>query len=66
MKNYLKINQKTREEKIELYIPPGPRLGNNNVIESVNVSKSFDDKILYENLEFKLPAAGSVGKRYWT
>ena len=60
MKNYLKINQKTKKKKIELYIPPGPRLGN-NVIESVNVSKSFDDKILYENLEFKLPPAGIVG-----
>ena len=49
-----------KEEKIELYIPPGPRLGN-NVIESLNVSKSFDDKLLYENLEFKLPPAGIVG-----
>ena len=63
LSNYEKLLEnklKDKEEKIELYIPPGPRLGN-NVIESVNVSKSFDDKILYENLEFKLPPAGIVG-----
>ena len=63
LSNYEKLlenKSKDKEEKIELYIPPGPRLGN-NVIESVNVSKSFDDKILYENLEFKLPPAGIVG-----
>ena len=63
LSNYEKLledKSKDKEEKIELYIPPGPRLGN-NVIESVNVSKSFDDKLLYENLEFKLPPAGFVG-----
>ena len=63
LSNYEKLledKSKDKEEKIELYIPPGPRLGN-NVIESVNVSKSFDDKLLYENLEFKLPPAGIVG-----
>ena len=49
-----------REEKIELYIPPGPRLGN-NVIEAQGVSKSFGDKLLYEDLEFSLPPAGIVG-----
>ena len=63
LSNYEKLledKSKDKEEKIELYIPPGPRLGN-NVIESINVSKSFDDKLLYENLEFKLPPAGIVG-----
>ena len=56
----LKNKSKDKEEKIELYIPPGPRLGN-NVIDSVDVSKSYDEKLLYENLEFKLPPAGIVG-----
>ena len=56
----LQDNSKEKEEKIELYIPPGPRLGN-NVIDAINVSKSFDDKLLYDNLEFKLPPAGIVG-----
>ena len=51
---------KEKEEKIELYIPPGPRLGN-NVIDAKAVQKSFGDKLLYENLEFKLPPAGIVG-----
>ena len=51
---------KEQEAKIELYIPPGPRLGN-NVIDAVNVAKGFDDKLLYDNLEFKLPPAGIVG-----
>ena len=63
LSNYEKLledKSKDQEEKIELYIPPGPRLGN-NVIESINVSKSFDEKLLYENLEFKLPPAGIVG-----
>ena len=63
LSNYEKLlenKSKDKEEKIELYIPPGPRLGN-NVIESVNVSKSYDEKLLYENLEFKLPPAGIVG-----
>ena len=56
----LQDNSKEKEGKIELYIPPGPRLGN-NVIDALNVSKSFDDKLLYDNLEFKLPPAGIVG-----
>ena len=51
---------RSKEEKMELYIPPGPRLGN-NVIEAQGVSKAFGDKLLYENLNFKLPPAGIVG-----
>src|SRR5690349_7967567 len=51
---------KEREEKLELYIPPGPRLGN-VVIEAQGVSKAFGDKLLYENLTFSLPPAGIVG-----
>jgi sulfate-transporting ATPase len=51
---------KEREEKLELFIPPGPRLGN-KVIEATNVSKSFGDKLLMENLSFSLPPAGIVG-----
>jgi ATP-binding cassette ChvD family protein len=56
------LNQevKEREEKLELYIPPGPRLGN-KVIEAKNVSKAFGDKLLIENLTFSLPPAGIVG-----
>ncbi len=49
-----------REKSIELYIPPGPRLGS-NVIDSIGVSKAFGDKLLYENLDFKLPPAAIVG-----
>jgi|TARA_B110000444_G_scaffold242703_1_gene260294 ATP-binding cassette ChvD family protein len=63
LNNYEQLLQDTskeKEEKIELYIPPGPRLGN-NVIDAINVSKSFDEKLLYDNLEFKLPPAGIVG-----
>lgn len=51
---------KEREEKLELYIPPGPRLGN-KVIEANGVSKGYGDKLLYENLTFSLPPAGIVG-----
>ena len=51
---------KEREEKLELFIPPGPRLGN-KVIEAKNVSKAFGDKLLIENLSFSLPPAGIVG-----
>jgi sulfate-transporting ATPase len=56
------LNQevKEREEKLEIYIPPGPRLGN-KVIEARNVSKAFGDKLLIENLTFSLPPAGIVG-----
>jgi ATP-binding cassette ChvD family protein len=51
---------KQKEDKLELFIPNGPRLGN-EVIEAVGVSKAFGDKLLYENLNFKLPPAGIVG-----
>ncbi|MEP2023855.1 energy-dependent translational throttle protein EttA [Reichenbachiella sp.] len=49
-----------RQSKLELYIPPGPRLGD-KVIEVEGVSKAFGDKLLYENLSFSLPQAGIVG-----
>lgn len=49
-----------RESKLELYIPPGPRLGD-KVIEVEGVSKAFGDKLLYEDLTFSLPQAGIVG-----
>ncbi len=61
--NYDKLlNQdvKEKEEKLEIFIPNGPRLGN-EVIESVNLTKSFGDRVLFENLSFKLPPAGIVG-----
>ena len=51
---------KEKEEKLELFIPPGPRLGN-VVIEAQGVSKGYGDKLLYENLTFSLPPAGIVG-----
>ncbi len=51
---------KQKEEKLEIFIPNGPRLGN-KVIEAQHVSKAFGDKILYEDLNFKLPPAGIVG-----
>ena len=51
---------KEREEKLELFIPPGPRLGN-KVIEVQGVSKAYGDKLLYEHLTFSLPQAGIVG-----
>ncbi|MDR2806223.1 MAG: energy-dependent translational throttle protein EttA [Dysgonamonadaceae bacterium] len=56
------LNQdvKEREEKLEIFIPNGPRLGN-KVIESVGVAKAFGDKLLYENLNFMLPPNGIVG-----
>ena len=49
-----------KEEKLEIFIPPGPRLGN-KVIEANGVSKAYGDKLLYENLTFMLPPAGIVG-----
>ncbi|REA61975.1 energy-dependent translational throttle protein EttA [Dyadobacter luteus] len=49
-----------KEEKLELFIPAGPRLGN-KVIEAHNVSMGFGDKLLYENLNFALPPNGIVG-----
>lgn len=51
---------KSKEEKLEIFIPNGPRLGN-EVIEAKHVSKAFGDKLLYEDLNFKLPPAGIVG-----
>ena len=51
---------KEKEEKLEIFIPNGPRLGN-EVIEAQDVSKAFGDKLLYEHLNFRLPPAGIVG-----
>lgn len=63
LQNYdrlLNEDQKELDEKLELYIPNGPRLGT-NVIEAKDVAKGFGDKLLYENLNFTLPQAGIVG-----
>ena len=63
LSNYEKMlgeEQKTKEEKLEIFIPKGPRLGN-KVIKAEGVSKGFGDKLLYENLSFDLPPAGIVG-----
>jgi len=56
------LNEELRgkEDKLELFIPPGPRLGN-VVVEAKNVSKSFGDRLLFEDLSFNLPPAGIVG-----
>ena len=51
---------KEKEEKLEIFIPNGPRLGN-EVIEAIDVSKGFGDRLLYEHLSFRLPPAGIVG-----
>jgi ATP-binding cassette ChvD family protein len=51
---------KEKEEKLEIFIPNGPRLGN-EVIEAIDVSKGFGDRLLYEHLNFRLPPAGIVG-----
>ena len=51
---------KEKEARIEIPIPNGPRLGN-EVIEAIDVAKGYDDRLLYENLNFKLPPAGIVG-----
>ena len=63
LSNYEKLaSEETgeREARLELFIPPGPRLGN-VVIEANNISKAYGDKLLYENLSFSLPPAGIVG-----
>ncbi|MTG98404.1 MULTISPECIES: energy-dependent translational throttle protein EttA [Myroides] len=63
LQNYDKLlneDQKELEEKLEIYIPNGPRLGT-NVIEAKGVAKAFGDKLLYDNLNFTLPQAGIVG-----
>ncbi|MBQ7822895.1 MAG: energy-dependent translational throttle protein EttA [Bacteroidaceae bacterium] len=56
----LNEDQKEREEKLEIFIPNGPRLGN-KVIEAVQVSKAYGDKLLFDNLNFMLPPNGIVG-----
>ena len=56
----LNEDQKEREEKLELYIPNGPRLGQ-KVIEAHDVKKAYGDKLLFENLNFMLPQGGIVG-----
>jgi ATP-binding cassette ChvD family protein len=63
LKNYDKLmsqDQKKMDEKLEIFIPNGDRLGS-NVIEAKGVSKAFGDKLLYDNLQFNLPQAGIVG-----
>lgn len=63
LNNYDKLmsqDQKQADDRLEIYIPNGPRLGT-NVIEATGVSKAFGDKLLYENLNFRLPQAGIVG-----
>ena len=63
LSNYDKLisqDQKMVDEKLEIFIPNGPRLGT-NVIEAKNVSKAFGDKLLYDDLNFVLPQAGIVG-----
>jgi ATP-binding cassette ChvD family protein len=63
LSNYDKLmsqDQNQLDEKLEIYIPNGPRLGT-NVIDAIGVSKAYGDKLLYENLNFKLPQAGIVG-----
>jgi len=56
----LQQEQKEQEARLEIYIPSGPRLGN-EVIEAQGVKKAYGDKLLYEDLNFKLPPAGIVG-----
>ena len=53
-------DQKEREEKLEIYIPNGPRLGN-KVIEAKGLAKAYDDKVLFSDLNFMLPPNGIVG-----
>ena len=63
LQNYDKLlneDQKQLDEKLEIYIPNGPRLGT-NVIEAKGVAKGYGDKLLYEDLNFTLPQAGIVG-----
>ena len=58
--NLLGQEQKEKESSLEIFIPAGPRLGT-NVIEAIGVKKGFGEKLLYDNLNFKLPPAGIVG-----
>ena len=63
LNNYDKLlsqDQKQLDDKLEIYIPNGPRLGN-NVIEAKHVKKAFGDKLLYDDLNFMLPPNGIVG-----
>ncbi len=63
LNNYEKMmgeDSRAKEDNLEIFIPNGPRLGN-EVIEAENVSKAFGDRLLYEGLNFKLPPAGIVG-----
>ncbi len=63
IQNYEKMlgeETKTKEEKLEIYIPPGPRLGA-KVIVAHDVAKAFGDRLLYEHLNFSLPQGGIVG-----
>ncbi len=63
LQNYDKLlneDQKQLEEKLEIYIPNGPRLGT-NVINAKGVAKAYGDKLLYDDLNFVLPQAGIVG-----
>ena len=56
----LNEDSRQKEEKLEIYIPNGPRLGD-KVVEMKGVTKAFDEKLLFENLGFKLPPAGIIG-----
>lgn len=56
----LNEDQKAREEKLEIFIPNGPRLGN-KVINAIDVAKAFGDRLLFENMNFTLPPNGIVG-----
>jgi len=58
--NLLNQDVKQKEEKLEIFIPNGPRLGD-KVIEAKSVAKAFDDKLLFEDLDFSLPPNGIVG-----
>ena len=63
LQNYdkmLSADAREKESRLEMPIPNGPRLGN-NVIDALNVGKAFGDKLLYDDLNFKLPPAGIVG-----
>ena len=51
---------KQKEERLEIFIPNGPRLGD-KVIDAINVAKAYDGRVLYDNLNFKLPQGGIVG-----
>lgn len=63
LSNYEKLlseNTDEKEQQLEIFIPNGPRLGS-RVIESINLKKGYDDKLLFDNLNFSLPPGGIVG-----